>query len=228
MFSGGGLLKIIKSEHVVERSLPEASAPGQPAQRPAYQRSFEDGVKQGREEGRKAGMAEGLVTGRKQGVEEGRQAGMKEGEAKSRAALAAQFALLAKVAAELDTTRNGMVREAEQEVLKLSLMVAEKVVRTHLEQDPNLIEFVRQLLAVVTDKTRVVVRLCPENAQALGDVRTSLAAGAEGGALNIVSDDRLSRGDCVVETNSGNFDARVSSQMSEIRRQLEGGQAQGK
>lgn len=229
MFSGGSsLLKIIKNEQVVERKAkaPDNASAAAPASN-VYAHSFDDGLKQGREEGRKAGLAEGIAQGRQAGIAEGRAAGIKEGEVKSRAALAEQFKILSRISSELDSARNTMVKDAEQEVLKLSLMVAEKVIRTHLEQDENLSEFVRKLLAVVTDKARVVVRVSSEDAEVLRAVSSSLASDTNAG-LSIIGDDRLVRGDCVVETNSGNFDARVSSQMSEIRRQLTNGGAEGK
>ncbi len=211
-----------------DESAAAAADPGRQAVIEALRRGrsegYEEGLQKGRALGFEAGRVEGVKAGRESGLAEGLAQGKAEGAlegAKAREAeLKEQFAAAGRLLQELEAKRGRLLAESETELLKLSLLIAERVVREHLQESDRLREFVKRLLSVVVDKSSIVVRLNEADALALQPLREDLRLSIGAKELNIVADGSLVQGDCIVETNSGNFDARVREQMGEIRRHL--------
>jgi type III secretion protein L len=77
---------------------------------------------------------------------------------------------------------------------------------------------VRKALGYVRAQKRVVLRLCPEDAELVRDEWKDLQRDYPGiGTLDISADPRLSRGACLLESELGIIDASLEIQMAAIR-----------
>jgi flagellar biosynthesis/type III secretory pathway protein FliH len=156
-------------------------------------RAFEAGRERGHEEQRKALAAE--------------QATAREREKRQLAALVESFHL----------ERDRYLHAVEQEVVRLALAVAARILRREAQMDPLLLTgAVRVALGQLSTSTEVRLRV----------PAIDLALWSEAVALlpnlpvkpTVAGDENLRTGECLVETKLGSVDLGVRSQLGEIER----------
>jgi len=116
--------------------------------------------------------------------------------------------LLAKPLQELDAT-------IEKELLQLTLSVGKQLARRELRIDPaQVIAILRESLTQLPASAREIrVHLHPEDA---ATVRERLAAPANERAWTLVEDPTLTRGSCLVRTETSQIDVRLESRISAV------------
>jgi flagellar assembly protein FliH len=103
----------------------------------------------------------------------------------------------------------------EAEVVKLALAIAARVLHREATLDPLLLTgVVRVALEKVAEDSAMVLRV---PAGAIEMWREVFVASPES-SLQIVGDERLSAGECVLDTNVGRVELGVSAQLEEIER----------
>jgi flagellar assembly protein FliH len=156
-------------------------------------RSFEAGRASGREEQRKAVAAE--------------QAAAREREKRQLAALAENFAL----------ERDRYLQAVEQEVVRLALAVAARILRREAQMDPLLLTgAVRVALGQLSASTQVRLRV-PSGDLPLWTEAIALLPNPAVKPV-VVGDEGLRLGECLIETDLGSVDLGVRSQLGEIER----------
>jgi flagellar biosynthesis/type III secretory pathway protein FliH len=138
--------------------------------------------------------------------EEGRAAGWRE--------------VLQQVAAAEIDRRDARVA-AERDMLDLAFALAERLVGRALDRDATLFgDLVADKLEQVRGAPRVTVRVHPDQLDDLrGDPRWK--SRIDGVPVQFEADPRLTRGDCIIETERGRVDARLQTQLDEMRRALQ-------
>ncbi len=118
--------------------------------------------------------------------------------------------------------RENLIRSIEEEALMLCVDVAEKIIRHEVRTDPEIVSRVLKMcLRRLKHRGEVTVRANPSEVERLRAIRDELLNSAESlRELNIVEDRRVAAGGCVVESPSGDFDARIETQIEQIRRKL--------
>lgn len=118
--------------------------------------------------------------------------------------------------------RESFFASIESEVVKLSVEIAEKILRHELESKPEAVmEIIRLALLQLTDRDSISLRISPQDAELVKQHREQIRDAAGGvRQIEIIEDRRVDPGGCVIESASGSLDARVSSQLSEISRAL--------
>jgi flagellar assembly protein FliH len=121
---------------------------------------------------------------------------------------------------ELTTVRTEMIRQTERQMVHLALAIARRILQREVSLDPDLLlAMARVALERLGESARVTVRLHPEDYAAAGAARVADFAG---GNVTIVSDNRLSRGACRVESDMGMLDVGIDAQLQEVGRALIG------
>jgi flagellar assembly protein FliH len=135
---------------------------------------------------------------------------------------AALLATLEQAIADETEERANLVRSIEEQALMLCVDTAEKVIRHEVRTDPGIVARALKLcLRRVRDRDEVTVRVGPREVAAIREMRDELLGSAEGlRGMSIVDDRRISAGGCIVESSSGDFDARIETQVDQIRRKL--------
>ena len=151
-----------------------------------------------------------------------RAAALAEGEAagRSRAAAELQPVLqrLARSIEEIGHLRARLRREAEAEMLQLSLAIARRVLRREMAVDPDAMHgLVLGALEKLQAREICRVRVHPSHAAQLSAWLLPLAGA---GPIDIIADASREPGDVIFETERGNLDASVDSQLQEIERGL--------
>ncbi len=151
-----------------------------------------------------------------QGFSEGEKAGRETGENLVGAVLKQYAGTLD----ELKELRRTILTGSEREVVRLSLEIARKVVKREVAVDEELIlALVKVALSRLADQTLITVRLNPKDCQSILNHRPTPAnrdSLAEG--IRLLEDPMITRGGCLIETESGVIDARVEEQFREIEK----------
>jgi flagellar assembly protein FliH len=145
-----------------------------------------------------------------------RQTGFKEGETASAARWDPALERLTRSAAEMATLRSRLRREAEMDVVKLSMTIARRVLRRELTVDPEaLLGLVKVALDRVEQRETQRIRVRPEDAARLS---ASLEKMGVPQRIEVIGDPSLERGGVVLETTKGSLDASLETQLAEIER----------
>jgi flagellar assembly protein FliH len=157
-----------------------------------------------------------------QRIREAHAAGLREGEASGRSRASADMQALnermARAIDELAQFRARMRREAEADSIKLALAIARRVLRREVAVDPEALHgLVLGALERLQAQEVSRVKVHPSHAPA---VSAQLRAWGNGGNVEVVADASREPGTVVFETQRGNLDASVESQLQEIERGL--------
>jgi type III secretion protein L len=134
--------------------------------------------------------------------------------------LAAVTELLVGARAVAARARSG----AEAELRTLAVRIAEKILGRELALKPDaVVDVVAQALAHAGEPRDVQVRLNPADLEAVERGKPRLMERVRSArALTFRGDDAVPRGGCIVETELGAVDARLSTQLEMIERALRG------
>ncbi|MBI3128973.1 MAG: hypothetical protein HYZ11_15310 [Candidatus Tectomicrobia bacterium] len=157
---------------------------------------------------------------------EGQQQGYAQGLAKAREEVRAELMpVLQKFAAatqDMLNQRAGILRASEREILELTLLIGKKVLHAELRLHPEAVaQVVRHALGRAIGWGSVRVRVNPEDAALLEEVKDSLSAQVEGVTIaEFVPSPSVARGGCTLESNLGEVDVRLELQLGEVERAL--------
>jgi flagellar assembly protein FliH len=118
--------------------------------------------------------------------------------------------------------RERLVRECEDDLLRLAMMVSKQIIRQEISQDRQILaRFVSEATTGITDQNDIVICFHPEDYQLVSANRQLYLAGiGDKMKITIKPDDSVSVGGCVIETKTGLVDARVETQLAEIYKRL--------
>jgi flagellar assembly protein FliH len=151
-------------------------------------------------------------------VEEARQTGYREGEAGVRGAVQPVLERLAHSIDVVAGLRNRIRKEAESDLVKLSIAIARRILHRELSVDPDAISgLMKAALEKVQSQEIHRVRVHPDLEAAVRRVLEGLASGK---SVQVVADGGRESGDVVFETTRGNLDASIDTQLQEIGRGL--------
>ena len=113
---------------------------------------------------------------------------------------------------------------AEGELRSLAVRIAEKILGRELQLRAEVVvDIVGQALSYAGDPREVVVRVNPDDLAALERGKPRLVEKCRSArALSFTGADAVPRGGCVLETELGRVDARLSTQLEAIERALKG------
>ena len=159
---------------------------------------------------------------RKDAEDQGRAAGRESGFGEGKAEVERLVKRTQTVLERAQDKRAEILDQTEQEIISLVLLIARKVIKVISENQRNvIISNVVQALRKVKGRGNIIIRVN------LADLKLStehtkdfinLVEGAK--SLQIVEDSTVDEGGCVIETDFGEIDARISSQLSELETKI--------
>jgi flagellar assembly protein FliH len=150
--------------------------------------------------------------------ESAREEGRLEGREEAAARVEEALATLNQAVKE----RKKIIRDAEAEILRLSLRIAEQIIHSEvsLHRDVSL-NIVSEAIGRVSDREQIIVRVNREDAEYLKRYKDRLAGMLDGvKSFSIIEDANIEAGGCVVETNLGFIDARIPTKLASIEEAL--------
>jgi flagellar assembly protein FliH len=129
-------------------------------------------------------------------------------------------AAVADLVRDIEDQRRRVMNDAREEMADLALAVAGRILREEVSSRRDAVmNLVKDALKRVVDKDLVRIRVNTADLDTVKSHRDEIVALVEGiRSLEIVEDRRVGLGGVVVETNAGRVDARIETQLDEIRR----------
>ena len=162
---------------------------------------------------------------RARGHAEGFAAGHAEGEAAVREEMAELVrqtnAQAEKTLRDAHDAIRDYVVNAEQDIVSIAMTAVERVLPQHFIDVPQMVlPVVRDAILRVKDQKEILVHVPPASydfvLMARDELRSVLTAGDTN--LTITSDEGLKPGDCLVETPNGSVDARLQTQIEQLKK----------
>lgn len=113
-------------------------------------------------------------------------------------------------------------RRQQRQLIQLARMIAQRVVRRELRHDPQItLEWVREALELVSGGQRISIRLHPDDHALLQpQVAILTSQFGIGDRAEIVADDRVEAGGCLVQSEYGEIDQQLETQLNRIEDEL--------
>lgn len=158
--------------------------------------------------------------------EQGREAGYREGFEQAEAEVRRQYEqMLQEARAIIESAvanKQQLIQESEPFLIELSCAIAEKIVGRQLSIEPEwTLDLIRNVLR--RRKEQGVITLCvsPGQFQFVQDAREELMLAVDSQAeIQIIPDPSVRDHGCVVRSSFGSIDARIDTQLDEIKNQL--------
>ena len=149
---------------------------------------------------------------------EGREAGLAAARAEMKThqdRLNAQVAAIAAVFDKLSKPLEDMDSEVGEQLARLATAIAKQVIRRELRMDPaQVIAVMRETVSLLPASARQVrIHVHPEDAAV---IRECLAAPGGDRAWSLLEDPVMTRGGCLVTTDTAQIDARLESRIAAV------------
>ena len=145
------------------------------------------------------------------GYQEGLEAGYQEVKNQTAEFLASLDSIISAAVQK----RSAALSRLEEDFLKLSLYIAEKLIKREIESDPAwLVPTIRSGLEQLANHDYVTIRVSPETYQTLHNA--SAYADVFSGRIRWESDSALGVNDCIIETEFGAIDASLDSRFAKL------------
>lgn len=174
-----------------------------------YQKIIDEVISEAREK-ESAAYQQGFENGRKEGFQEGHKAGLIEGMNEIETLIGSlQHAMI-----EVKKFRKELILQAERETVGLSLAIARKILNVEPAVNPKVIAgVVRKTFETIAVNAPVRIRINPSELSYLQERRHLVPIK---GDVTFIEDSTVSRGGCIVESLSGDIDARIESQLNMV------------
>lgn len=163
-----------------------------------------------RDRGREEGYAEGLSQGQAEGLEQGRAQAAEE--------LKNLTEMLQTVLQSLTNARQELSTSLELDLSEMVLLLAGQLAAGAVTIDPErIVELARQGLNLVAESDVVTIRAATGPVALLREAHGALQTAANVESLRIVEDPTLEPDGCIVESEMGRVDMRVSQRLEAAR-----------
>jgi flagellar assembly protein FliH len=149
---------------------------------------------------------------------EGREAGFAEGKAEVERLIERTHTILERA----QDKRVEILAESEQEIIDLVLLIARKVIKVISENQRNvIISNVVQALRKVKGRGNIIIRVNMADLKLSTDHIKDFIKMVEGAkSVQVIEDSTVDGGGCIIETDFGEIDARISSQLAELENKI--------
>jgi flagellar assembly protein FliH len=159
-------------------------------------------------------VAEIELQARDRGYDDGRNKGYDEGKEE----VSRLINSLNRIISATIDRRNEIIKNVEQQLVMIVLLIARKVIKTISEHQKGVVmQNIREALYKVRGRTDVVIRVNIEDLELTTEHKEEfLKLMDDIKNVSILEDSTVDRGGCIIETDFGNIDARIASQFQEI------------
>ena len=117
--------------------------------------------------------------------------------------------------------RDAALAEAEHDLLRLAVKLAEKIIGREIKLDnATVVEIVSTALRTARQNELLTVRVHPADLALIQAQRERLDPAGRARFLDIVADPRVRHGGCIIESESGTVDAQLETQLRVLERAL--------
>lgn len=193
----------LSPENVRAETLNKLMEDAQKKEAEAYEKGFQDG----RQNGIQTGTTQGKKAGYNQGLKDGRQA------------VDPIIQLFNRAIEDVEDFKKQLYIEAQEEAVKLAIAMTRKIIASEPVIHPDILLNVIRTALGKTDRTEITrIRIHPTETETLHQGRFDLKISDQ---VVLVADGTVEPGGCVIETQSGDLNARLQSQIAVLEEAFE-------
>lgn len=115
--------------------------------------------------------------------------------------------------------RIDLAKQFEKEIIEMVFMIAEKILNKKIQEETNVVvSYLADLLTKVERSKSITIWVNPEELEEVRNQKQNLQYLLEDVEnLNIVPDERIEKGGCIIETNFGKIDSRISTKLEVLK-----------
>ena len=165
-----------------------------------------------------AAVQQAYAKGKKEGTDQGKTEGVAATTAKYEKRIDELQTHLSEVLHSFEAAKRSAVFNAEHLLLQLSLAMVNKIIGREVAADPSIIlNAIKRALSYIGHREKMVIRVAPGDLETVSQRKDFwIPVGERLEDITIEADERLHRGGCIIESNSGLVDARLGVQFSEL------------
>lgn len=154
----------------------------------------------------------------RKGMEEGRE----EGFGKGRDEVARLTERLHVIMERAMDKRAEILEQTEGQIIDLVLLLSRKVVKTISENQKNVvISNIAQALRKLKSRSEVIIKVNLADLElASSHIKDFIEMAENARGISVVEDSSVDRGGCIIETDFGEIDARIQSQLHELEEKI--------
>ena len=154
----------------------------------------------------------------REAYEQGFKQGEKDGQEIGSMKLEKNLDRIEQICQDLDSYHQTFVHQHEKEILSLVAAIAGKVVKAHVELEPETVKSsVMEALSAASDWQEVTIRVDPSDFEFLDEMRPEFFEKVNTlRSINIVPDSSIEKGGCVASADFGEVDAKIESRLEKI------------
>lgn len=161
--------------------------------------------------------------GKQEGIEEGYTRGKQDGRQEVEQEFDQAVQALGDAVEQINGLRRSILDSSKQDMVRLVRTIAEKVIHVEVRsREKPILRAVEKAIHAAVQSEEYRVRVNPEDMSVVTDNKPLFLASISG-LQNIVieSDQEISRGGCVVESDQGKVDGTIETQLEKIQEQLD-------
>jgi flagellar assembly protein FliH len=160
------------------------------------------------------------VEAEQKGYQEGYATGKQEAEIEILREYQGQMDQVQSLLEQAYEHKAAIISEAEPFLLELSTVIATHIIKTELNSNPSqFVELIKQHILRFKEKEHITICVHPEDFDFIQSQRGHLVAVVNGETeIKIIPDHSVTSKGCVIRTAYGSVDARIDTQMEEIKK----------
>jgi flagellar assembly protein FliH len=153
---------------------------------------------------------------------QGYQRGHAEGKEEFLDQIKGQLDKLETILQQAMSVRQAAMELAEEDLIKLSLLIAEKIVRKEIQLDSEVTKRVlTEAISYLGGATKIFVRVNRRDLPTLEEGEDEIRRlFLEAKAITFIEDESIQPGGCIIETDLGRIDARLETRLDLMKKEL--------
>lgn len=155
-------------------------------------------------------------------LQDASDSGFADGRREAEESFAGVCRALSEAIVAVSGLREQIIRECEDDLLRLAMMVAKQIIRQEISHDRKILaQFVCEATSGITEQNDITISFNPDDYLLVSANRQLYLAGiGDKVKITMKPDESVTAGGCVVDTQTGMVDARVETQLAEIFKRL--------
>lgn len=154
---------------------------------------------------------------RRDAREQGHDAGYKDGFAAGKQELADRLDGLDELLKGIGEQYEADIANLEASAVEVVFAATTKILGDELVKAEAVVAAVRQVIKQVVHRNKLIVHVSPPDKRRLEEAQLITRHGILDGSVEVVADERVTLGGCILETGSGSLDARIEVQLQKMR-----------
>jgi len=164
-------------------------------------------------------MEQKIAEAGKQSYEQGFAEGFKEGSETKKNEAQAIVNTLHAVVEEVGSFKEKTIEASEKQLLDISFSIAERIIHQEISRDEGVIlSVLKAAFRNIVERENIKIRLNPGDFKYMVEMKSDFMKSMDG-VRNVFfeEDESIARGGAILETSSGEVDARISEQFKEVK-----------